>query len=292
MFGGVAILENNQNINAYSGLDSFFQLYERELKLRNYSPKTIKTYSSLLGKFIRHFHPLDPRNISPSLIKEYLYLLLTKEHVCSATIDQTINALRFLYVDVFKVKFNFGEIARPRSEKRLPVVLSRDEVLQLLDAVTNPTHRLMLQLIYSSGLRVSEIVNLRVQDVQLYNLTLFIRGGKGHKDRITIFSEKIKTQLARQMGGKLSTDFLFITQRGGKYTTRAVQKVFEQAVRQAGIQKTASCHTLRHCFATHLLEAGTDIRYIQNLLGHASIVTTNIYTKVRNPHLFQIKSPL
>lgn len=285
-------MENDQNNDKYSGLNSIFQLYERELKLRNYSPKTIKTYSSLLGRFIRHFHPLDPRNISPSLIKEYLYLLLAKEQVSSATVDQTINALRFLYVDLYKAKFNFGEIARPRSEKRLPVVLSRDEVLQLLDVVINPTHLLMLQLIYSSGLRVSEIVNLRVRDIQLYNLTLFVRGGKGHKDRITIFSEKIKAQLTRQMTGKLPVDFLFITQRGGKYTTRAVQKVLEQAVLKANLQKTVSCHTLRHCFATHLLEAGTDIRYIQNLLGHASIVTTNIYTKVRNPHLFQIKSPL
>ena len=285
-------MELSQRDMAYSGPSCLLQLYERELKLRNYSPKTIKTYSSLLGSFIKHFHPLDPRGISPSLIKEYLYLLLAKEHVSSATVDQTINALRFLYVDIYKSNFNFGEIARPRSEKRLPVVLSRDEVLQLLDVVTNPTHRLMLQLIYSSGLRVSEVVNLRVQDIQLYNFTLFVRGGKGHKDRITIFSDKIKTQLLQQMGGKSPTDFLFITQRGGKYTTRAVQKVFEQAVRKAGLQKTVSCHTLRHCFATHLLEAGTDIRYIQNLLGHASIVTTNIYTKVRNLHLFQIKSPL
>lgn len=285
-------------LNLYPGIRTLadppdiFQLYERELKLRNYSPKTIKTYSSLLGKFIKHFHPLNPRGITPQMIKEYLYLLLTKEQASSSTVDQTINALRFLYVDIYRSRFDFGEIARPRSEKRLPVVLSRDEVLVLLDAVTNPTHRLMLQLIYSSGLRVSEVVNLRVQDIQLYNLTLFVRGGKGHKDRITIFSDKIKPQLLRQMGGKLPADFLFITQRGGKYTTRAVQKVFEQAVRQAGIQKTVSCHTLRHCFATHLLEAGTDIRYIQNLLGHASIVTTNIYTKVRNPHLFKIKSPL
>jgi len=285
-------LEFDHNDNTNFGPNSLLQLYERELRLRNYSPKTIKTYSSLLGKFIKHFHPLDPRNLSSSLIKEYLYLLLAKEQLSSTTVDQTINALRFLYVDIYKAKFDFREIARPRSEKRLPVILSRDEVLQLLDSVTNPTHRLMLQLIYSSGLRVSEIVNLRVRDIQLYSLTLFVRGGKGHKDRITIFSYKIKAQLSRQMGGKLPAEFLFITQRGTKYTTRAVQKIFEQTVRKAGIQKTVSCHTLRHCFATHLLEAGTDIRYIQNLLGHASIVTTNIYTKVRNPHLFQIKSPL
>jgi site-specific recombinase XerD len=198
----------------------------------------------------------------------------------SASIDQTINALRFLYVDIYKSMFNFGDIARPRSEKRIPVVLSRDEILQLLDGVTNPTHRLMLQIIYSSGLRVSEVVNLRVRDIQLYNLTLFVRGGKGHKDRITIFSDKLKTQLLRQMGGKLPSDFLFITQRGGKYTTRAVQKVFEQAVRQAGIQKTVSCHTLRHYVESQIM--GSVMPNIPILGLFSGITPHKIFIHIKN----------
>lgn len=262
------------------------------MKIRHYSPKTIKTYTSLLGQFIAYFRPVNPRNLTPSQIKDYLCSMIEKDGLGSATVNQTINALRFLYVEVYRRGFHFEEIARPRSERRIPVVLAREEVLMILDAVNNPIHRLMLQLMYSSGLRVSEVINLRVRDVQLYNLTLFVRGGKGRKDRITVFSDKIKTSLLRQMGTKPPEDYLFITQRGTKYTTRSVQKFFALAVKQAGLRKTVSCHTLRHCFATHLLEAGTDIRYIQHLLGHASITTTNIYTKVRNPHLFKIKSPL
>lgn len=281
-----------ENTPPYLTTKTLFEIYERELIIRDYSPKTIKTYSSLIERFIRHFHPIQPIDISPSLIKDYLCSLTDGESLSPATVDQTINALRFLYVEIYHSDFHFGDIARPRPSRRIPVVLSREEVLIIFNAVSNPIHRLMLQLMYSSGLRVSEVVNLRVQDIQLYNLTLFVRGGKGHKDRITVFSQKLKTSLLRQMGTKSPKEYLFITQRCTKYTTRSVQKVFENAIKEAGIRKTASCHTLRHCFATHLLESGTDIRYIQNLLGHASIVTTNIYTKVRNPHLFKIQSPL
>lgn len=271
---------------------NMFELYHRELTIRHYSPKTIKTYSSLLRRFAERIFPLHPKDASVSIIKDYLCSLIEKDDLSSVTVDQTINALRFLYVEVYQTDFNFGEIARPRGTRRIPIVLCREEVLKIFNTISNPIHLLMLQLMYSSGLRVSEIVNLRVQDIQLYNLTLFVRSGKGHKDRITVFSEKIKTSLLRQIGCKLPKEHLFVSQRGTKYTTRSVQKVFENAVKRAEIQKTVSCHTLRHCFATHLLEAGTDIRYIQNLLGHANITTTNIYTKVRNPHLFKIKSPL
>jgi integrase/recombinase XerD len=286
------VLFLRENRSPYSTSNNLFQVYQKELIIRNYSPRTIKTYTSVLRRFVSHFHPLHPRNISVSLIKDYFCSMIDKDSLSYATIDQTINALRFLYVEIYKINFNFGEINRPRPNKRIPVVISKIEILQIFSAIDNPIHCLMLQLMYSSGLRVSEIVNLHVQDINLYNFTLFVRGGKGHQDRMTIFSEKIKTSLLHRMGTRPPTEYLFITQRGGKYTTRAVQKVFEQAIARSGIQKKASCHTLRHCFATHLLEAGTDIRYIQNLLGHASITTTNIYTKVRNPHLFQIKSPL
>jgi integrase/recombinase XerD len=276
----------------YNPIPSLLDIYEREMKIRNYSFRTIKTYSSMLRRFINRFQPLQPNEITISQIKDYFYSILEDDNLGTCTIDQTINALKLLYVDIYHMEFNFGEIVRPRPNRKLPVVLAKEDILMMFDFINNPTHRLMLQLMYSSGLRVSEVVNLQVQDIDLTSLTLFVRGGKGHRDRITIFSNKLKTQLSWQMAGKLPKALLFITQRGGKYTTRAVQKVFEQAIARSGIQKKASCHTLRHCFATHLLEAGTDIRYIQNLLGHASITTTNIYTKVRNPHLFQIKSPL
>lgn len=274
------------------GTTNLFDIYKREMQIRNYSPRTIKTYSSLLRKFVRAFQPKHPRDISSDQIKSYLFEMINNHGFSPATIDQTINALRFLYKDLYKQPFVVDQLVRPRAESRIPNVLSKEDILEIFKAVTNPTHKLILQLMYSSGLRVSEVVNLRVQDIHLYNLTLFVRGGKGHKDRITIFSDVLKVPLLRHISVKDPKEFVFLTNRGSKYSTRSVQKVFEQALRKARIQHSVSCHTLRHCFATHLLEAGTDIRYIQNLLGHASITTTNIYTKVRNPHLFNIKSPL
>lgn len=268
-----------------------FEIYKRELRVRNYSPKTVKTYTSLLRRFVKHFHPVHPRQIDSNQIKDFLCMQIDAGW-STATLEQTLNALRFLYVELYKMEFILEEISRPRSERRIPEVMSRDDILKIFEVVTNQTHRLMLQLMYSSGLRVSEVVNLRVQDINPTALTLFVRGGKGHKDRITVFSETLLCPLYQHMAGKLPKDLLFRTIRNGKYTVRSVQKFFEKALKSTDIQKSASCHTLRHCFATHLLEAGTDIRYIQNLLGHASITTTNVYTKVRNPHLFKIKSPL
>ncbi|PKM80134.1 MAG: integrase [Firmicutes bacterium HGW-Firmicutes-14] len=286
------IITLKENRQPYLWARSLLDLYRKEMKIRNYSTKTIKTYASLVKSFINYFYPLHPRNISSSLIRDYLYYLIDNIGLSPVTVDQTINALKFLYAEIFHKEFHLEDISRPRSNKRIPVVMTKQEVLKIFNSVQNPVHRLMMQLMYASGLRVSELVNLRVQDINPDNLTLFVRGGKGHKDRITVFSRKLKVQLSRQIALKQPKEYLFTTQRGTKYTTRAVQKFFKQSVEKAGIQKTVSCHTLRHCFATHLLEAGTDIRYIQNLLGHASIVTTNIYTKVRNPHLFNIKSPL
>ncbi len=285
-------MEEYSNKQEENYANNLIEVYQREMKLRNYSQRTIKTYTSLLKNFLDTFYPQDPRSITTDQIKKYLYAIINNKGLGSASVDQTINSLVMLYKHLYKQPFILEEIARPRSERRIPIVLSREEVIKIFDVTDNPTHKLLLQLMYSSGLRVSEVVNLRVQDIQLDNLTLFVRGGKGHKDRITVFSQTLKPSLLRYMSGKEAKEHLFMTQRGGKYTTRTLQKVFEQAIKKAHLQKSASCHTLRHCFATHLLESGTDIRYIQNLLGHASITTTNIYTKVRNPHLFKIKSPL
>lgn len=245
-----------------------------------------------MRKFINHFSGIHPSKVTSPEIKEYLALLIDHYGLGPATLDQNINALKFLYVDLLHQDFVLESINRPRATQHIPVVMSRQEILSIFEVTTNITHKSLLQMMYSSGLRVSEVVNLRVQDINIDNFTLFVRQGKGHKDRITIFSETLTDSLLWHMTGKRPGDFLFKTKRGGKYTTRSVQKIFYNAVEKAGVMKSVSCHTLRHSFATHLLEAGTDIRYIQNLLGHQSITTTNIYTKVRNPHLFKIKSPL
>jgi site-specific recombinase XerD len=150
----------------------------------------------------------------------------------------------------------------------------------------------MIELMYASGIRVSEVVRLHIQDVNLDELTLFVRDGKGKKDRLTIVSERLKQPLSYQMEGKGPNELVFPGPEGKTLTTRSLQKVFQGALAASGIRKNATCHTLRHSFATHLLEAGTDIRYIQELLGHARLETTRVYTNVRNPRLLKVKSPL
>jgi site-specific recombinase XerD len=150
----------------------------------------------------------------------------------------------------------------------------------------------MVTLAYAGGLRVSEITNLKVKDVNINELTIHIKGAKGNKDRITLFPEKLKNNINNLIGGKINNDFIFASERGGKLTERTAQKVFEHALEKSGIQKNATFHSLRHSFATHLLENGVDVRYVQELLGHANIRTTQIYTKVTNPALKKIKSPL
>jgi len=174
----------------------------------------------------------------------------------------------------------------------LPIILSRREIKRIISAIANSKHRLLLSLAYGSGLRVSEIVNLKVKDIALKELTIHIKNAKGKKDRITIFSEKLKIDIQSLIAGKKKNDLLLESNRGRKLSTRTAQKVFEKALKLAKIKKDATFHSLRHSFATHLLENGTDVRYVQELLGHQNIRTTQLYTKITTPNLKNIKSPL
>jgi site-specific recombinase XerD len=171
-------------------------------------------------------------------------------------------------------------------------VLSKKEIIEILKQIKNPKHKLIIALSYTAGLRVSEVTNLKVMDMNLEELTIHIKDAKGKKDRLTIFSEKIKLPLQKLITLKNKNDFIFESERGGKLSERTVQMIFEKALKRSGIKKDASFHSLRHSFATHLLENGTDVRYVQELLGHQNIRTTQIYTKVTNPSLKNIKSPL
>ena len=179
-----------------------------------------------------------------------------------------------------------------KRSKKLPIVLSREEIKNIIEAIKNPKHKLIISLAYGAGLRISEVISLKVKDVNLEELTIHLKNAKGKKDRITIFSEKIKTDLRHLIADKNPNNYLFESERGGKLTERTAQKVFENALRKAGIKKDATFHSLRHSFATHLLENGVDVRYVQELLGHQNIRTTQIYTQVTNPKLKNIRSPL
>jgi site-specific recombinase XerD len=265
----------------------------RELRLRNYSPKTIKAYSSCLRSFVRHFARRHPRELSEQDIRGYLLHLLEAESLSPATVNQVFNALRFLYVELYRRPFMVGSIPRPEKEKRLPVVLSQEEVKGIFDAVRNPKHRLVLMVTYSAGLRVGEAVKLRPEDIDSTRNLIHVRGGKGKKDRYTILSPVIIEELRAYWKCYRPGGWLFEGQKAGRhYTVRSAESVFDSAVEKAGIRKSVSIHSLRHAFATHLLEAGVDLRYIQELLGHSSSKTTEIYTHVSRKNIGCIRSPI
>ena len=261
----------------------------REMKLRNYSPKTIEAYIRVV-KNIYTFYRKPPRDLSEEEIKNYLYSK-QKQKLSSQTIALFANALNFLYTQIYK-RSGYSKIRHPKQSQRLPVILSRDEIKRMIELTQNFKHRLMLALTYAAGLRVSETVRLRARDVDLNELTITVRQGKGKKDRLTVISDSLVPELQQIMAGKNGDDFVFASERGGRLTEASAQKVFYQALRRAGINKLATFHCLRHSFATHLLENGTDVRYVQELLGHQNIRTTQIYTHMTNPGFRNIKSPL
>ncbi len=261
---------------------------KKELEIRDYSRKTIKAYLSSLRKYFlfkkSRLNFLDTGNIKTFLLAE------KNKGLSAQTRNLHLNAIKFFYNNIVKTKTKIN-IKSAKEQKKLPIVLSRKEIQQLLAVTDNQKHKLLLSLVYGSGLRVSEAVNLRVKDLNLEELTIHIKKSKGKKDRLTIFPEKLKFPIENLVATKNKNQFVFPSQRGGKLTTRTAQKIFKQSLKKAAIKKTASFHSLRHSFATHLLENGVDVRYVQELLGHDNIRTTQIYTQVTNPRLKKIKSP-
>lgn len=271
--------------------NNLFDTVESELERRDYSPRTIRAYVGQLRTFIEFFESHEPEDLTSDDIREYLQHLVDADFSRS-TVDQAINAIRFLYAEIYKKSLSMENVPRPAKKERRPVVLTRDEIQRIAIATGNPKHRLMVELMYAAGLRVSEVVEMRVKEVNLEDLTLRVRGTRGKEDRRTVFSKTLQDAVSRQMDGKKPDDYLFPSERGGPLTTRSVSKFFKAALEVSEVEKEATPHSLRHSFATHLLEAGTDIRWVQHLLGHVRVETTRIYTKVRDPRVMNIKSPL
>jgi len=260
-----------------------------EMRLRNFSRKTIKAYSGCLGDYFSYIKTVK-KEPDVGLVKRYL-LEKVDGNLSSQTINLYLQAIKYFYREICKSNVVI-DIKFAKTASKLPVVLSRVEIDQIITQIANKKHKMMVALGYGCGLRVSEVVNLKIKDVCLDELIIHIKGAKGNKDRITIFPEKFKNIIAGMMNGMSGDDYLFGSQMGGKLTTRTAQRIFENALKNAKIKKEATFHSLRHSFATHLLENGTDVRFVQELLGHANIRTTQIYTKVTNPALMRIKSPL
>jgi len=269
----------------------FFKDLQREMISRKYSPNTIKAYihyNEGLLKFIGK----EPNSIAEGDIKDFLFHLVEEKRVSTSTLNSAINALKFYYGTILKKKFSY-EIKRPRKDKKLPVVLSKEEVVKVFSNVNNIKHKAILMLVYSAGLRVSEVVKLKPEDIDSNRKLIFIKGAKGRKDRYTTLSNVALETLRIYYKSVKPKDWLFPGQRKGRHiSTRTVEKVFENAVGKTGIKKDVSVHSLRHSYATHLLESGVDLRYIQELLGHKSSKTTEIYTHVSRKDLGLIVSPL
>ncbi len=263
-----------------------------ELRLRNYSQKTIKSYSGCLKDYF-NFLNTNKGIVDLKSVEKVKKFLLNKQNKGNSgqTINLYLNAIKFFYRDILKNNEKI-DLKFSKTSKKLPVVLSHSEIEKILSHIRNGKHKLMISLVYGAGLRISEVINLKVQDVDLNELTIHLKQAKGKKDRITILSPKIKEELNNFLMNKQMKDLVFESERGGKLSERTAQKVFENGLKSAKINKPATFHSLRHSFATHLLENGVDVRYVQELLGHANIRTTQIYTKVTNPSLKNIKSPL
>jgi site-specific recombinase XerD len=259
------------------------------LKLRNFSPRTINSYTACLSAYFKYVKKVS--NIPDiGLIRNFL---LEKQGLGQSgqTINVYLQAIKYFYREIAQNTTSI-DIKFARTASKLPIVLSRQEIDRMIDQTKNTKHRLIIALAYAGGLRVSEIINLKVKDIDLESLVLHIKGAKGNKDRITIISPSLIGDLQTILNGRYINDYVFTSDQGNKLTERTAQKIFGQALGRAKIQKEATFHSLRHSFATHLLENGVDVRYVQELLGHTNIRTTQIYTKVTNPILKNIKSPL
>jgi len=263
-----------------------------DLKLKGYSPKTQVAYFGYMKNFVRYFGR-SPAKMGEKEIREYLYHLITGKNLGDSSINSVYSALKFFYETTLCRDWNVAKIPRRKPEKRLPVVLDGSEIKQLLAVTTNLKHRAILMTTYSAGLRVSETAHLKVCDVDSKRMQLRVAQGKGKKDRYALLSPVTLNLLRDYWRQYRPFSWLFPGRSPERpISTRSIQKVFKDAKRKAGIKKPATVHTLRHSFATHLLEAGTDIYRVQKLMGHTTPKTTAIYIHLRRQDLLKVVSPL
>ncbi|MDR0601503.1 MAG: site-specific integrase [Treponema sp.] len=263
-----------------------------ELHSRKYSPRTINSYLYYNRCFCRHIQRC-PEEVMPEDVRNYLAYLDKALDLSASSMNLAISSLKFFYVNVMKRKNLIRDQRRPRHDKKLPAVLSGREIERLLECETNPKHRLLLMLAYSSGLRVSEVVAIRKEHIDFSRRMLLIHAGKGRRDRYTLLSDRA-ADFIRQYCALYAVDtWLFPGFPASCHLSiRTAQTIFSKALEKAGISKPISIHGLRHTFATHLLENGINIRYIQELLGHTNLRTTQRYTHIARRQVFKIRSPL
>lgn len=262
------------------------------LKRRRYRENTIRTYSDLVRQFLKVVGQHDPSRLEGQDIARYIQKYYVDTGRSSSYQNQAVNALKLYYKVEFGKDIGLNIALRPRGEHKLPNVLSTDDVKRLLQSFGNEKHRTIFYLIYSGGMRISEAVNMRLTDIDSKRGMIRIRDAKGGKDREVPLSKTLLEQIRAYYKLYRPKEWLFEGQFGGPYTARSIQALFRQAMERTGIRKKATVHTLRHSYATHLLENGTDLRIIQELLGHKSSKTTEIYTHVSQRVKQNVPNPL
>lgn len=266
---------------------------EEKLKLKGYSKKTIKVYLNHIKNFISFLDSNNVEEISEQSINSYILFLLEEKELSHSFVNQAISSIKFLVDKILYQNVNESEVYRPKQEHKLPNILNKKEIAKILEKTVNQKHKSILYVIYSAGLRVGEVVRLKCKDIDSERMLIKVKQSKGRKDRYTLLSKACLKQLRKYYKLYKPEKWLFPGGKVGKHLTeRSVQRIFKKACSKSNITKEVSVHSLRHSFATHLLEKGTDLRFIQKLLGHKSTKTTEIYTHVSNKDISKISNPL
>ncbi|MCG9910195.1 MAG: tyrosine-type recombinase/integrase [Flavobacteriales bacterium] len=275
--------------NTYSGK---LERYTQWLKSKRYSVNTIKTYTEAVSVFLKYMDGKPVEEITQGDIIRFNNEYILKNGYSASYQNQVVNGLKLFFRTVENRKIEIEDIHRPRRERKLPDILSKEEVKLMLDSTMNLKHRVMLSLIYACGLRAGELISVKLAHIDNDRNLIWVKNAKGKKDRIIPLGGKMPEMIRNYIKAYKPMNYLFEGQNAGlPYSYRSLQLVLKTAVNHAGIKKAVTLHTLRHSYATHLLESGTDLRYIQELLGHNSSKTTEIYTHVSTQNLQRIKSP-
>jgi integrase/recombinase XerD len=265
--------------------------YLKALETKRCTKNTIKSYKSMFLSFINYFHYKTIDKITEEDIKDFQEYLVRDKKVSNSYQNQSINAIKFYYEHVSKKSKKTLNFERPKREITLPTILTKKEIMEIFKKVSNIKHQCILNLIYSAGLRISEVANLKIEDIDFKKMRINVKSDTDKKDRITLLSEKMLIILKEYYAQYKPKDYIFEGPTGGSYSTRSIDKIFKKALSQTKIKKDATVQTLRHSFATHLLESGVDIKYIKEILGHNSLKTTEIYKHVTKKSLINIRSP-
>jgi site-specific recombinase XerD len=265
--------------------------FEEKMMLENKAWRTRKTYKGLFKRFVAYFPNTKPSQITRKQIEEYI-IYRKQDNISDSQLHQLINCFNCFYVRLLEQPEKVVKLERPKKKKKLPNVFSLEEIELLLKVNTNLKHQCMLILIYSGGLRKSELLDLRVEDISFDRKTIFIRNAKGGKDRCTFFSEVAQKYTAEYLKIYQPKHYLFEGQSGGRYSETSLQSIYEKAKKRAQVRKNVTLHGLRHSFATHLVEKGVPLHVVQELLGHSSIKTTEIYLHISNKFRKELRSPL